>query len=121
MQVGSQTLFLWVNLEDGGDTRVVDNTLYRQLVGSLLYLTHTWPDLWYAIGVVSRYMQEWHELHLKVAKWILKYVQGTTVYGIHYATSCALYPMGLTDSNWAGNNTDCKSTLLEKQDRGAIK
>jgi hypothetical protein len=70
-----------VHLEDGGDTPVVDNTLYRQLVGSLLYLTHTQPDLSYAVGVVSRYMQEPHELHWKDSKHILRYVQGTTVMG----------------------------------------
>jgi hypothetical protein len=43
-------------LEDGGDTPVVDNTLYIQLVGSLLYLTHSRLDLSYAVGAVSRFM-----------------------------------------------------------------
>ena len=42
-----------VKLEDGGDTPFVDNTLYKQLVGSLLYLTHTRPDLSYVVGAVS--------------------------------------------------------------------
>jgi hypothetical protein len=51
------TPFLYgIHLEDGEDTLVVDNTLYRQLVGSLLYLIHTWSDLSYAVGVVSMYM-----------------------------------------------------------------
>jgi hypothetical protein len=63
-----------VKLEDGGETPLVDNTLYRQLVGSLLYLTHSRPDLSYAVGVVSRFMQEPHELHWKAAKRILRYV-----------------------------------------------
>eukprot|EP00253_Pinus_taeda_P016828 PITA_16828 len=49
------TPFLFgVRLEDGGDTPLVDSTLYRQLVGSLLYLTHSRPDLSYAVGAVSR-------------------------------------------------------------------
>jgi hypothetical protein len=60
-----------VKLEDGGETPLVDNTLYRQLVGSLLYLTHSRPDLSYAVGAVSRFMQELHELHWKAAKCIL--------------------------------------------------
>jgi hypothetical protein len=60
-----------VKLEDGGETPLVDNTLYIQLVGSLLYLTHSKPDLSYAVGVVSRFMQEPHELHWKAAKRIL--------------------------------------------------
>jgi hypothetical protein len=60
-----------VKLEDGGDTPVVGNTLYRQLVGSLLYLTHSIPEFSYAVGTVSRFMQELHELHWKAAKHIL--------------------------------------------------
>jgi hypothetical protein len=63
-----------VKLENGGDTPLVDNTLYRQLVGSLLYLTHSRPDLSYVVGVVSRFMQEKHEIHWKAAKRILRYV-----------------------------------------------
>jgi hypothetical protein len=77
-----------IRIEDGGDTPLVENTLYRQLVGSILYLTHTHMDI--SVGEVSRYMQEPHDLHRKVAKRILKYVQGTMSYGIHYATGCAL-------------------------------
>jgi hypothetical protein len=63
-----------VKLEDGGDTPLVESTLYRQLVGIFLYLTHSIPDLSYAIGTVSRFMQEPHELHWKDAKHILRYV-----------------------------------------------
>jgi hypothetical protein len=88
----SPTPFLsGVKLEDGEETPLVDNTLYRQLVGSLLYLTHSRPDLSYAVGVVSRFMQEPHELHWKDAKRILRYVQGTITFGIHYATNSTLY------------------------------
>eukprot|EP00253_Pinus_taeda_P005208 PITA_05208 len=72
-----------VRLEDGGDTPLVDNTLYRKLVGSLLYLTHSRPDLSYA---------------------------GTITFGIHYAAGTALNLLGFTDSDWAGDNIDRKST-----------
>jgi hypothetical protein len=63
-----------VKLEDGEETPLVDNTLYIQLVGSLLYLTHSRPNLSYVVGAVSRFMQEPHELHWKAAKCILRYV-----------------------------------------------
>jgi hypothetical protein len=63
-----------VKLEDGGETPLVDNTLYKQLVGILLYLTHSRPDLSYEVGAVSRFMQEPHELHWKAAKCILRYI-----------------------------------------------
>ena len=49
----------------------VDATLYRQRVGSLLYLTHSRPNLSFAIGRVSRYMQTPHESNWKVEKIIL--------------------------------------------------
>jgi hypothetical protein len=60
-----------VKLQDGGDTPLVDSTLYIQLVGILLYLTHSRPNLSYVIGTVSRFVQEPHELHWKVANHIL--------------------------------------------------
>jgi hypothetical protein len=63
-----------VRIEDGGDTPLADNTLYKKLVGSLLYLTNSRPYLSYAIGALSKFMKEPHELHSKVAKCILRYV-----------------------------------------------
>lgn len=50
---------------------LVDPTLYRQLVGSLLYLTHTRPDLSFAVGLVSRFSHELHESHWQATKHIL--------------------------------------------------
>eukprot|EP00253_Pinus_taeda_P016659 PITA_16659 len=73
-----------VRLEDGGDTPLVDSTLYRQL--------------------------EPHELHWNAAKRILRYVQGTITFGIHYAAGSALNLLGFTDSDWVGDNIDRKST-----------
>jgi hypothetical protein len=74
---------------------LVDNTLYKQLVGILLYLTHSRPDLSYVVGAVSRFMQEPHELHWKVAKCILRYVHGTITFGIHYAATLHYISSGL--------------------------
>eukprot|EP00253_Pinus_taeda_P031703 PITA_31703 len=55
-------------------------------------------------------MQELHELHWNAAKRILQYVQGTITFGIHYAAGTALNLLGFTDSDWVGDNIDCKST-----------
>jgi hypothetical protein len=62
---------LGVRLEDGRDTPLVENTLYIQLVGRFLYLTHSRLDLSYAVGAVSRFMQESHDLYWKASKCIL--------------------------------------------------
>jgi hypothetical protein len=72
------------------------------------------------IGEVSRCMQESHELHWKVAKHILRYVQGTTSYGIHYVADFVLDLMGFTYSNWIGNNIDRKSTYGYMLSLGSI-
>ena len=53
---------LGIRLEEGGSTPLVDNTLYRQLIGILLYLTHSRPNISYAVNVAAKYMQEPHEL-----------------------------------------------------------
>ena len=52
----------------------VDATLYHQLVGSLLYLTHSRPDLSFVVGCVARYMQTPLESHQKAEKRILRYI-----------------------------------------------
>eukprot|EP00253_Pinus_taeda_P026332 PITA_26332 len=68
-QSGAKISFTCTSLE-------VDVTLYRQLVGKLLYLTHTRPDLSFVIGLVARFMQNPRESHWKAAKRILRYVRG---------------------------------------------
>jgi hypothetical protein len=107
----SPTPFLsGLKLKDGGETPMVDSTLYINLVGNLLYLTHSRPDLSYAAGAVSKFMQEMHELHWKATKCIVRYVQGTITFGIHYASDSTLDLIGFTDSNWVGDSTNRKST-----------
>jgi hypothetical protein len=99
-----------VKLEAKCSTPLVDATLYRQLVGSLIYLTHTRPDISFAVGMVSRFMQEPHELHWKAAKRILHYIQGTHTYGLHFAAGTGLQLVGYTDSDYAGDIDSRKST-----------
>ena len=88
----------------------VDATLYRYLVSSLLYLNHSRPDLSFAIGRVARYMQTPRERHWKAAKRILRYIQGTIQFGIHYSTGGEPLLVGFIDSYWADDLDDRKST-----------
>ena len=52
-----------IKMHEFGNSPLVDITLYRQLVGNLLYLTHTRPNLSYAVSAVARHMHQPHELH----------------------------------------------------------
>ena len=101
-----------IRLEEGGSTPLVDNTLYRQLIGSLLYLTHSRPDISYVVSVISRYMHETYELHWKETKHILHYVQGMRDFGIHYSADAQLNLTGYIDSDWDGDGNHKKQGSL---------
>ena len=108
----SKCLFLsGIKLGEVGDSPLVDISLYRQLVRSLLYLTYSSPDLAYVVGVVSIYMHQSHEICCKESKSILQYVQGTRNFGVHYGASSQLELVGFTDSDWVGDPIDKNSTL----------
>ena len=77
----------------------VDPTLYKSLVGSLCYLTCTRPDILYAVGVVSRYMENPTRTHLKAAKRILRYLKGITKFGLYYYVSNYYKLVGYNDSD----------------------
>ena len=62
----------------------VDETLYKQMVGCLMYLTATRPDLIYAVSLVSRYMSKPTELHMLAVKRIMRYLKGTIELGVFY-------------------------------------
>jgi hypothetical protein len=62
----------------------VDSTEYRRLVGNLRYLLHTRPDLAFAVGFASRFMERLTEEHMKAVKRILRYINGTLDYGLRY-------------------------------------
>lgn len=66
------------------DGTVVNATTYKQMIGSLMYLTATRPDLMYAVCLASRNMERPTDTHLVAMKRILRYVKGTTSLGILY-------------------------------------
>ena len=85
---------------------MVNNTLYRKLIGCLIYLRNSQPDLSYAIIVALRYMDQPHGIHWREFKRILNFVQGTRTHGIVYKAKFDLDLIGFTDSDWAGDNID---------------
>ena len=99
-----------IKLSKYDEAEKVDVTLFRSLVGSLRYLTCTRPDILYATGLVSRYMENPTTTHFKAAKRILRYLKGTINYGLFYSTTNDYRLVGYSDSDWAGDVDDRKST-----------
>ena len=63
----------------------VDEELYRSLIGCLMYLTTTRPDIMNAVSILSRYMHCASQIHFQAGKRILRYVKGTTDYGVKFS------------------------------------
>lgn len=83
---------------------------YQRLVGKLIYLTHTRPDLSYAVSVVSQFMHNPSEQHMSAVNRILAYLKSSPGKGILYSKEGHLDIMGYTDSDFAGSRLDRKST-----------
>ncbi|KAL0356000.1 UNVERIFIED_CONTAM: Retrovirus-related Pol polyprotein from transposon TNT 1-94 [Sesamum radiatum] len=92
-----------VKLSKDDGARKVDSTTFRSLVGSLRYLTCTRPDILFAVGLVSRFMENPSEEHMNAAKRILRYLKGTFDYGIFYTSSNDVCLKGYCDSDYAGD------------------
>ncbi|KAB2620555.1 hypothetical protein D8674_037640 [Pyrus ussuriensis x Pyrus communis] len=88
----------------------VDGTYYKQIVGSLMYLTATRPDLMFVVSLISRYMEQPTETHLQTAKRVLRYVKGTVGFGVFYKKGGTEELVGYTDSDYAGDQDDRKGT-----------
>ncbi|XP_020262360.1 uncharacterized protein LOC109838320 [Asparagus officinalis] len=82
----------------------------RSLVGSLRYLTITRPDKIFAVGLVSRIVEEPRQEHFKVAKRILMYVQGSINEGLFYSQSVYQRLVGYTNNDYGGDLDKRKST-----------
>eukprot|EP00253_Pinus_taeda_P025621 PITA_25621 len=74
-----------------------DATKYRQLVGSLSYLTTTRPEILFAVGILSRFMQKPCEGHWSAAKRVLRYLKGTQDFGIKYTRVDDFILIGYSD------------------------
>ena len=107
-------------LNDGEEK--IDFKLYRNLVGNLLHLINSRPNILQATSLLSRFMQGPSRHHLGATKRILRYLKGTSSFGTWYTNSNNFRLYGYSDSNWGGciddhNNITCYVFFM---DDGAI-
>ena len=99
-----------VNLGACENSIKVDVSSYRGMIGSLLYLTASRPDIMYATCLCARFQADPRNLHLVVVKRILRYLKGTHNLGIWYPKESGFNLIGYTDSDYACSVVDKKST-----------
>ena len=98
------------HLTPSGEKPLSNPSLYKSLVGSLVYLIVTRPDISYAVHQVSQYLSAPQLTHYVVVLRILRYLKGTFFHGLFYSTQSALVLHIFSDADWAGDLTDCRST-----------
>jgi len=94
--------------EDG--TARVDEEKFRSLIGCLMYLTATRPDILHATSILSRFMHCPTEIHMRAAKRILRYIKGTCSFGVKFLKCQDLKLHGFSDSDWGDSIDDMRST-----------
>ncbi|KAJ9561572.1 hypothetical protein OSB04_006732 [Centaurea solstitialis] len=99
-----------LSLDKDSKGKPVDVTLYRGMIGSLLYLTASRPDIMYSTCLCARYQAEPKESHLTAVKRIFRYLKGTPNMGLWYSKDSGFDLTAYSDSDFAGCKIDRKST-----------
>ena len=92
-------------------SELFDPIVYRQLIGSLMYLVNTRPDICFAVNALSQYMVAPILVHWTSTKHVHRYLKGIIGYGLSYVSDRKMELLGYTDSDWTGSTVDRKSTL----------
>jgi len=88
----------------------VNQTMFRGMIWSLLYLTTSRPNIMQSICVCVRFQASPKESHLIAVKRILKYLKGTISFGLWYPSRASLSLIGYSDADYGGYKIDRKST-----------
>ncbi|KAL2319362.1 hypothetical protein Fmac_028331 [Flemingia macrophylla] len=92
------------------DSPNVDQTQYRAMIGSLLYLSASRPDIMFSVCVCARFQVELREVHLKAVKRILRYLKGIVNLGLCFRRSQYFSLLGYCDEDYVGDIWERKST-----------
>ncbi|GJR69573.1 uncharacterized mitochondrial protein-like protein [Tanacetum coccineum] len=93
-----------------GDADDVDVHLYRSMIGSLMYLTASRPDIMFAVCACARFQVTPKTSHLLAVKRIFRYLKGKPTLGLWYSRDSPFELVAYTDSDYAGATQDRKST-----------
>nr|GEU57891.1 uncharacterized mitochondrial protein AtMg00810-like [Tanacetum cinerariifolium] len=88
----------------------MDSTKYRGMIGSLLYLTASRPDIMFSVCLCARFQENPKTTHLEAFKRIFRYIRGTTHLGLWYPKGTRIETIVYVDSDHAGDYVDRKST-----------
>jgi hypothetical protein len=88
----------------------VDQKEYRSMIGSLLYLTATRPDIQFSVCLCAGFQASPRSSHRQAVKQIFRYLRHTTDFGLWYSVSSSLSLHGFSDADFAGCRLDRKST-----------
>ncbi|KAK2980808.1 hypothetical protein RJ640_020460, partial [Escallonia rubra] len=99
-----------VNLIKDENGKDVDSKLFRGMIGSVLYLTASRPDIMFSVCICARFQACPKESHLSAVKRIFKYLSGTLNLGLWYPRNSSIDLVGFSDSDYAGCLVDRKST-----------
>jgi hypothetical protein len=97
-----------LDLDTGGKS--VDQKVYWSMIGSLLYLCASRPDIMFSVCMCARFQADPKEVHLRVVKRILRYLVYTPKFGLWYPRGSTFDLIGYSDANWAGCKINRKST-----------
>ncbi|KAJ9561371.1 hypothetical protein OSB04_006531 [Centaurea solstitialis] len=92
------------------DGAAVDRERYQRLVGKLIYLSHTRPDISFVVSVISQFMHSPKERHLEAVYRVLRYLKGTPGKGLHFKKGENRCIEVFTDADYAGAANDGRST-----------
>jgi hypothetical protein len=97
-----------LDLDTGGKS--VDQKVYRSMIGSLLYLCASRPDIMLSVCMCARFWADPKEVHLRAVKRIMRYLVCTPKFGLWYPKGSTFDLIGYSDADWAGCKIDRKST-----------
>ncbi|GJR57142.1 hypothetical protein Tco_1499304 [Tanacetum coccineum] len=92
------------------DGEPIDNTKYRGMIASLLYLTTSRLDIMFSVCLCARFQESLKTSHLEVVNRIFRYIKGTSHLGLWYPKGTGVETIVYVDSDHAGDYVDHKST-----------